>query len=447
MTTPTSTLTPEQLIVVSLNHNSISLKELHRFSFTQDELDVAMTQLAAHPMIDEVIGLCTCNRTEFFAAVRSVKDAAHAIVHAIAEHTGASLESLRGCIDVIVDASAVEHLLRLVSGLESIAVGDAQILGQVKAAYHHAVALGTAPKLFHVLFQKAFSVAKRVRSETGLGKGRISISALAVDCAREFFGSLASRTATVVGAGKMGNLTAKYLKEYGVKELRIVNRSTDKSIELAQEVEGKVYALDELDRVLADSDLVITGTASPEPLITESAMRRAALSHPRRRLVIDIAVPPDVEPAVGEVDGVTLLDLEELRKQAEINSESRKAELERAQEIIEEELELFGPWPLPQQINSLANQLGEYAERIYQEEIANLSAELPALTSEQLELIDARMKRLAERMVLAPRRNLRKHGSVRTCPDAFRCIGELFNQECGARSLPGLETEREKHHA
>ncbi len=436
--------TPEQLLVVTLNHHQLSLKDLPKFSFTEQELKEILFQLYHHEAITEVVGLCTCNRTEFFVSANSVKDGAHAIVHLIAEHAGVPLEQLKENADVLVGPSAMEHLFKLSAGLDSMVIGDAQILGQLKEAYKRSVNIGIAQKTFHSLFQKAFSIAKRVRTTTGLGKGRISISALAVEYAQSYFGSLHTSVATVIGAGKMGSLAAKYLNKAGIKELRIANRSINNSITLASEVGGKAYGLDELERLLRESDLIICTTASPEPFVTRQIVEKSIEDHSQKRLIIDIGIPPDVEPEVDELEDIILVDLEKLRGQAQQNESQRSAEIERAEEIIEEEMQQIGPWPIPLHIDTLANHLGELANTIYQEELTTLFSTIPDLTDKQRDIIQNQMKRLAERIVLAPRRNLRRNGTVKTCPDFFRCIKDLFDQECGARSFPAAETH-EKH--
>ncbi len=418
----------------------MSLRDLSVYVMNSEEMSAFVKHLSSLEPIDEVMGISTCNRTEIYASVHSVKDAAHAIVHEIAVRSGALLETLRKELDVLVDAAAVEHLFQVASGLDSMVVGDAQILGQMKEAYQQASDLGTTRAVLHKLVQSAFSTAKRIRNETDLGTGRVSIGSLAVDSAEEFFGDLQSVVATVIGAGKMGRLTSKYLTAAGVKELRIINRSADKSLELANEFGAKVYSMDEIDRVLIESDLVIAGTAAPDPLLTRAMLASAARVEPKQRLLIDIAIPPDIETAAGNVEGVRLIDLEELRVQAAKNLETRAHAVEQANEILTEELEELGPWPIPFHINTLANQLGEYANRIFQEELTSLFDALPELTPSQREIIKAKMQRMSERIVLPPRRNIRKHGSVRTCPNAAQCIAELFQTECGARTPLLAET-------
>ncbi len=436
--------TPEHLIVVTLNHHRLSLKELPQFTFTEEEMDEILHEIYSHESIKEIVGLCTCNRTEFFLGANSVKDAAHAIVYLIAERKGVSLDTLRETAEVLVDPSAVEHLLNLATGLDSMVIGDAQIFGQLKEAYNHSVSLGIAQKTFHSLFQKTFSIAKKVKSETGLGKGKISISSLAVDHAQKFFGSMDTVTATVIGAGKMGSLTAKYLQNIGLKELRIANRSVDNGLSLAREVGATAYGLDELDRLLLESDLIICSTASPEAIITKDHAFQAIQKNPKPRLIIDIGIPPDVDTDIADIKGIHFVDLELLRGEAAENHDRRSAEIQRARAIIEEEMQRIGPWPLPIHIDSLANKMGQLADTICQDELQTLFEALPELTPEQKQIIKTQMARLAERIVLAPRRNIRKNSPARTCPNMYTCIKELFTSECGARSIPALEIHEKK---
>ncbi|MBN2325859.1 MAG: glutamyl-tRNA reductase [Candidatus Omnitrophica bacterium] len=429
----------QHFIVVTLNHKKLSLKNLPDFSFEQEELIDFLEKIHACESVAEIAGMCTCNRTEFFAVVHSVKDGAHAIVHEIAHHSSVSLEEIRESLDVLVDAQAIEHLFRLTAALESMVIGDAQILGQVKQAYNLAIEMDTADRIFHSLFPPAFKAAKRVRRETGLGKGRISISALAVDFCRHHFGDLTKITATVIGAGKMGALTAKYLKDAGVKELRITNRSLDRSLELAQQTGGRVYNFDEMEQIAASSDVVVSATAAPDFLITQSMLERNKSQRPNNQLFIDIALPPDIDPALSEIEGVTLIDLDALRETAQVNEKLRTRQIESALEIVQEEIEKLGPWPLPFHIDDIAVGLGQFAHLIYQDEMHNLWDDLPELSEAQRKAIQSRMKRLTERIILTPRRNLRQHKAIRRCPNASKCLAELFAAECGAREIPDPE--------
>jgi glutamyl-tRNA reductase len=432
----TKKITPEHFIAITLNYQTLSLKDLHKYTLSRSDLDDFIKKTTAEPSIAELVGLSTCNRTEFYVAVHSVKDAAHAIVNPLAEITHSSLEELRPCLDVIVDAEGVEHLFRLVSSLESMIIGDAQIFGQVKNAFRHAQKMNTTHSVFNILFPKAFSAAKRVHTETGLGKGRVSVSALAVDCAIDHFSDLGSVVSTVIGAGKMGRLSARYLLDAGVQDLRIVNRNKDRSLALAQETGGTAVAFEELEQLLIDSQLIISGTASAEYLLTRPMMDYAVKQNPMDRLLIDIALPPDIDPAIASCESTRFIDLSDLHEKARKNQQQRQDEIKRAEAIIHEELERIGPWPLPFHIDRFASHLGELANQICEVEIDSLLCSLPELSPHQKEIIQTQMKRLAERMILAPRRNIRTHRAMRNCPNAVQCLADLFALEHGSRTKP-----------
>ncbi len=428
-------------IVLSFNHQNLALPDLRRYLFEQDEMDLFLANLKERCHIDDAVGLCTCNRVELYLVTNSVREGMTTALQALAERNQVSVEDLLSILTVKVDSNAVTHLARLASGLESMVLGDGQILGQLKKAYQQANQDANAHRVVHILFQKAFSIAKRVRNETGLGKGRVSVSALAVEFAKEEFGHLHNTRAAVIGAGKMSSLAAKYLFQAGVKELRIVNRTYESAQELAQQVNATVYGLDEIERALQGCDLVICGTAASEPVITPELFTCGRLSNSAPSMLIDIALPPDIDPAVAEIDGVNVVGLEDLRACAQRNQAGRESELDRAEDIVMSELKQLGPWPQPIQLDQIAKDLGDYADRIYQEELQSLFSLSPDLSVEQQEAIAARMKRMAERIVLAPRRNLRKGETIKSCPEAVKCLAEVFREANGARSTTPVSIE------
>lgn len=426
----------DHIAIVSLNHKSFSIHSLANFAITEDVLRALTDELSQEPSIHEIAGLRTCNRVEFVVSTPDPDEALDRIHQALARVYGGSAEYLREHSMCARDTGAVRHLFRLIAGLESMVIGDAQIFGQVKQSYQYAVERGHVKKNLHTLFQKAFAAAKEVRSQTGLGKGRISISALAVECAAARLDLTRSR-ALVVGAGKMGSLAARYLRDAGAREIVIVNRTPGKCAALARETGAEVMGLCDLETALAGADVVISSTASTEPVITRAMMERAAAAAPKPRLLIDITLPADIEPEAGGAAGAELVTLDQLREVAEANQSKRLGELRRAEEIIEDNLNRMGVWPMVLQIDSIANNLGAYAETVCEEEIAQLLEMLPGLTPEQRALIGAKMNRLAERIILAPRRVLRKSNASKVCPSTMQCLEDLFRRECETRAAAG----------
>lgn len=424
----------KHILVFSFTHHNLSIQELQSFIPERSDAQWLEGQLANQ--FDELVTLSTCNRLEIFATVDSIAEAIETFCQAHSMVTPYTPGQIRDKVMLFTDDEAVPHLFRLVSGLDSMVPGDAQILGQVKQGYNQAQQANRVGRTFHPLFQRAFSVAKRVRHETGLGKGRLSISALAVEYAQEFFFSLFGSKAVVIGAGKMGRLAARYLNKAGAREICVVNRSYEPAHELAQEVHGEAYTLDELPRALADADVVISSTASPDYVIDRQVLAASGPSN-GKRLLIDIALPHDIDPAVVEIEGVHRVELENLRSRAEANKTARAAEFERATCIVQDECEQFGSLELSLNLDQLANELGQQAEQIFADEFAQLMENLNGLSDEQRQAIEHRMRRLAERIILTPRRNLRQNPLVRECPEALQCLVETFHKPSGARSDSG----------
>lgn len=427
--------------VFSLNHTTRSLRELQSGSFTGEHLQAIRARLDA--VCSEICILSTCNRFELIACSTQPELVAAHVLECVESIGDGSLQSQ---IEVLENEHAVRHLFRMVCGLESVINGDAQILGQVKEAFQQACSQATVGRVFNLVFPRAFSTAKRVRHETGLGKGRLSISALAVEYARDYFSCMKETVAVVIGAGKMGQLSAKYLHAEGVKELRIVNRTTDNALALAQEIDAIVFPLEELEDILEDADLIVCGTASPDPIITRETLERARFV-PRDQLFIDIALPADIDPRVGDIPGVSLVGMDILGGRARRNQSMREAEIRHAEEIVHEELGRLGPWPLPFHLDEVSKSLGVYASQVVEEEMGQLLASLGELDASQREAIQYRMKRLSDRIILAPRRNLRDNPILKTCPEARQCMLELFKEPGHVRLMTNTNKTSESTHS
>jgi len=336
--------------------------------------------------------------------------------------------------------SAVRHLFQLVSGLESLVAGDAQILGQVKKAYQRAVEQGTVGKTLHTLFQKSFAVAKKVRSQTGLGKGRISISALAVDYVTQHIQNskhiqdISALKITVIGAGKMGSLCIKYLSGQNWQEIHLINRTVEKCESYARDYGIRVSGFDKLEEVLTESDVVISATSSTEPVITKELFERVHQANSKTRMLVDIAVPQDIEEDIANMEYVTLTGLEELREVAAVHQTQRASAMQQAVEIINQELTALGSWPLPVYIDSVSVSIGEYANKVLEEEKSSLFDAAPDLTPEQKKLIEQKLQRIAERLVLAPRRILRESAPEKFTPETLQQLDEIFRSELPAVS-------------
>ena len=305
-----------------------------------DQLEHTLRRLTELPGVREAMILSTCNRVEVYAAVDHA-DAAELVRRTLVE--GRALPpTLRAHLYSHEGQAALRHLFRVASSLDSMVVGESQILGQVKEAYALAVDLGTVGALLQRCLPRAFQLAKRVRSETDIARSSASVASAAVDLAAQIFGELQGRSVLVVGAGKMGDLSARHLRAAGVERLCVVNRTRARADELATRLDGVGYDWAQLDQLLAEVDIVICSTGASEPVLRRDQMRKVMRVRRGRWLfVIDIAVPRDVEPAVGEIENVYLYDVDALDNVVRSNLESRSKEAGRAEEMVTGEVERF----------------------------------------------------------------------------------------------------------
>jgi glutamyl-tRNA reductase len=323
--------------VIGLSHKTAPVEVRERAAFPEDALKAALVEVARLPGVGEAMIVSTCNRVELYLGVDSEEalNAARSWLIA-ARGLGAALAAHLYAHD---GEPAVRHLLRVASSLDSMVVGESQILGQVKQAYGAALEAGTVGPVLSRTLPRAFALAKRVRTETEVARSSASIASVAVDLASRIFGDLAGRQVLVVGAGKMGDLSARHLKSAGAGELHVVNRTLDRARELAARLEGSPAAWSELDALLSRVDIVLCSTGASEPVIARDRVERAMRARKGRWLFfIDIAVPRDVDPRVGEVENVYLYDVDALQKVVDSNRAGRAREAADAELLVEGEL-------------------------------------------------------------------------------------------------------------
>lgn len=342
---------PSELVVVGLSYRTAPLVVREKLAFSDDQLPAALRALNSLPSVGEAVLVSTCNRVEIYAATRA--DASRAaqpaavgeVVHFLALSRAMSAEALASHVYEFTGQKAVQHVFRVASSLDSLVVGESQILGQLKSAYGAASTAGCVGPFLGRCLERAFGVAKRVRSETGIARGAANVSSVAVELARRIFGDLRGKRILVVGAGKMSDLAARHLRSDGAAEILVVNRSVEKAEELARKVLGKARPWEELGKLLGACDIVLSSTGAKEPILTYPAMK-AAMKVRRNRpiFLIDIAVPRDIEAKVGEIDGVYLFDIDDLEKVVADNLKERQSEAFLAERMVQAEAAQFMSW-------------------------------------------------------------------------------------------------------
>jgi len=329
-----------RLCVVGLSHRTAPVEVRERVAFPEAALPAALKQALTVPGVGEAMIVSTCNRVELYAGAEDA-DACDKLSHFLIEERSLQA-SLRTHLYNHDGEAAVLHLFRVASSLDSMVLGEPQILGKVKEAFALASEQGTVGQLLGKLLPRAFSVAKRVRTETDIARTSASIASAAVDLAQQIFGSLKGRQVLVVGAGKMGALSARHLQSSGIGELTVVNRTRQRADALAQQLGGKSAAWEELDALLAKVDIVICSTGAPEPILGRARVEKAMKARKGRWLFfIDIAVPRDVERDVGEIENVYLYDVDALEEVVAVNRGARAQEADHAERMVQEEVRRF----------------------------------------------------------------------------------------------------------
>lgn len=333
------------LLALGINHKTAPVALRERVSFTPDTLDQALNSLLSQPMVQSGVVLSTCNRTELYLSVEQQTDLQEQLVRWLCEYHDLREEDVRNSLYWHQDNAAVSHLMRVASGLDSLVLGEPQILGQVKKAHADSSRDHALSSELERMFQKTFSVAKRVRTETEIGASAVSVAFAACSLARQIFESLSSLNVLLVGAGETIELVARHLREHSVRKLMIANRTRERAQLLADEVGAEVIGLADIETRLADADIIISSTASPLPIIGKGMVERALKARRNQpMLLVDIAVPRDVEPEVGKLANAYLYSVDDLQAIIEQNMAQRKAAAVQAESIVVQESGEFMAW-------------------------------------------------------------------------------------------------------
>ena len=359
-----------ELFVVGISWRTAPVAVREKLAFRDDELGGTLQAMTSALPVAEALLVSTCNRVEVYGVARPGADPTGPVRAFLAAQRGVAAADVA---DVLYDhrgGAAVRHVFSVASALDSLVLGEAQILGQLKAAYGAASGAGTSGPVLSRCLERAFGVAKRVRTETSIARGAANVSTVAVDLAKRVFGDLGGKTVLVVGAGKMSTLAARHLHASGAHRLIVTNRSPDKAEALAAEIDGVAKPWADLERLLVDADVVISSTGAREPILTRPLFKRVTKARRWRQLVvIDIAVPRDAEPAIADFDGVYVFDIDDLEKVVAANLAERAKAAKHAESIVEHEAGQFEHWLRTQGVVPTIRALRERFARIAESEL------------------------------------------------------------------------------
>ena len=420
-----------RLFAVGLSHRTAPVELRESVDFSRGGAADALSALAGRGIGKELVVLSTCNRAEVYAVAGP--DGPDAVARFFAEYHEQPLARLSEHLYVRRGDEAARHLFRVAAGLDSLVVGEPQILGQVKSAYATASDGGYTSAITNRLFHTAFGVGKRVRSETGLSEGAVSVSYAAMALARKIFGDLTGLNVLILGAGGMAKLTGIHLRSQQVRQITIASRTLAAAERLARQLDGRAVPWAELSDALATADIVVTATGAAAPVLTRSSVQE--VMRPRRQrplFIIDIALPRDVEPSVGNLNEVFLYNIDDLQGIVKENLTRRSGELERAEAIVEEEVARFSAWLHSREVIPTVVALRDRFETIRQAELRRLEPKLSGLPPEARARVDEITQLVVQKLLLTPTEQLksvREETLLSAYADALNRLFRLSGEE------------------
>ena len=425
-------------IVIGVNHQTAPVEVRERFAIAEARLPEATKSLAAYPGIEEGMIVSTCNRVELLA--RTVNGTAD-LMGFVRDFYGFDPEPYRKYLYEHREAAAVRHIFRVASSLDSMVVGEPQILGQVKEAYATARAVGAVNSQLDALLTRAFAVAKRVRTETAIATSAVSVASVGVDLAKKIFGNLEGRSVYLVGAGKMCELAARHLAAHGAKQIYVANRTYERAVALAKKFNGQAIPFEQLYETVPNADIVISSTGAPHPIFRkEHAEKFLSRRRNRPMFFIDIAVPRDVDAEINKLDGIFVYDIDDLQQVVSSHITDRKAEADRAETIVQIEVEKFQARLQTLDVVPTIVSLQEHLETLRQAEIDRVRGRLGALTPEQEVAVEALTRGIINKIMHTPITTLKS--AARESSEATTVI-DLVRKLFGLRDVRKPASEEE----
>ncbi|HZB77586.1 MAG TPA: glutamyl-tRNA reductase [Solirubrobacteraceae bacterium] len=421
-----------ELLLLGTSHKTAPVAVRERIALPEGRAERFLEELKEHPEIREAVVLSTCNRTELYVVVSDPVEAETTVLGMFARQAGLRPTELIEGITTHTNCDAARHLYRVTSGLESMIVGEAEVQGQVKRAYEAALAARSTGPLTNKLFRAALATGKRVRTETAIGAGGASVASVAVEAARAALGDLAARRVLIIGAGETAELTARALSEQGVVTMFVANRRRERAIALAHRFGGATIAFDALPAELERADIVVASTASPHFLVGAEELGEVARARAGRPLLLlDLAVPRDIDPACAVVPGVTLVDIDGLQAQVARTHQARRLEARRAEGIVEEEIQSFAGWLGTLEVMPTIAALRARADELVAELLAENAARWESLSGRDRERVEAMLRAAVKRLLHEPTERLRALGEDRRHA-RLQLMRELFGLEDAA---------------
>ncbi len=436
-----------KILNIGMNHKTAPIELREKLAYTPDTNKNILDFLINFSFIKEALYISTCNRVETIVVTDLEDKARKVVISYMCDIVNLSQDKILNFIYIFKDMDAVRHIFKVACSLDSMVVGEPQILGQVKEAYAEAVKHNSTGVIINSLMHRAFHVAKKVRTETGICESAVSVSYAAVELAEKIFDTLFHKKVLLIGAGEMAELTVKNLINKGVEEVVVANRTFERAVELASKFNFKPVSFKEIGNYLIEVDIVIASTASPDYIITKKQIKRIIKKRRNRPLfIIDIAVPRDVDPEINKLNNIYLYDIDDLKNVVQLNMEQRHHEAVKAERIIEEEVIKFERWIKTLAIVPTIISLKNKAELILQKELKRSESKLKNLTPEQMEAVQLLCKSIIDKLINDPILFLKTKVGRSTLNTYLDFTKRLFNLDQEIGEIYETKNSRRKLH-
>ncbi|MFC7061624.1 glutamyl-tRNA reductase [Halobacillus seohaensis] len=423
------------ILTIGLNYKTAPVEIREKLTFSEDNLTEAMQKLNAQKSVLENVIISTCNRTEIYAVVDQLHTGRYYIKQFLADWFQVEKEDFSPFLSIYEADGAMEHLFRVTSGLDSMVLGETQILGQIKQVFLKAQEAKTTGTIFNQLFKQAVTMAKKAHKDTGIGENAVSVSYAAVELARKIFGDLVHKHIVIIGAGKMGELAAKNLHGSGVKKVTVINRTLSKARVVAEQFNGQAKTMDNLNEVLSDADIVISSTGASGYVITRDQMEPIHKSRKGKPLFfVDIAVPRDLDPNMQDLDSIFLYDIDDLQGIVDANLAVRKQAAEEIELLIEAEIVEFKEWLQTIGVVPVISALRSKAMGIQAETMESIERKMPELTEREKKVLRKHTKSIINQILKDPILQAKELGAKPEAEERLRLFTQIF----------GIEEEVEK---
>ena len=432
-------------IVVGVNYRTAPVEIREKLSFVEAELPNAMQALQDQKSVLENVIVSTCNRTEIYATVDQLHTGKYYVKQFLANWFDIPLESLSNYLFVHEDDQANNHLFRVTAGIDSMVLGETQILGQVKKSFLNGQENGTTGTVFNQLFKQAVTFAKRAHAETAIGENAVSVSYAAVELGKKIFGSLNHKHVVILGAGKMGELAIQNLHGSGASKVTVINRTFEKAKELATKFDGTAKPMDELQCALLEADILISSTASTEYVIDLELMQFVErLRKGKPLFMVDIAVPRDLDPRIGDLPNVFLYDIDDLQGIVEANLAERERAAEQINRMIDKEIIQFNDWVTTLGVVPIIAALRQKANTIQSETMASIENKMPNLTDRERKILSKHTKSIVNQLLKEPILQVKELSVDKNPAKQLQLFQQIFGIEEDVQKEVALQAEKAK---